>query len=518
MTFEAEHDHHDPETLRVEAVFDGPDGRRLIIPAWWNGEKEWRARFAPTTPGPWSCAIRSEVQEDEGLNQPAGVIQCTAYEGELEVYRHGFVRVADHRRGFVYDDGTPFFWLGDTHWQAPNYERLDETNHPHYPTKGQFATSVCAFQAQGFTVYQTYPDAAVNDGGGNRSQAEWWSHRYSQINPRAFAAQFDPMMEYLAERGIVIALGIGVHWANGRIGAAAMARFARHLVARYSCYPVVWLTGQEVDVENGLDTLPVWHAVAETIHEDDGYRHPLTAHMDSVGEPTTFAGEQWHDWFATQGGHGRLRSRQHYAAYWTREPTKPFLETEANYEGILDVRPGDARRSAWRAVQCGSQGFTYGGAGTWAMKWAPDEPGWDDYQNGTVWYEGLELPERQQMVHLRVFYESLKNWQQLTPQFDGEEHGSFEDAEATLLSTIANQIYVVYSSGEGSGTGVLKGMEPRAVYSARWYDPRTGEWYMISDHLTAPRGQWTIPDRPDTQDWTLLVEQVLDPDARSAAQ
>lgn len=515
FTLTAEREHLDPEAVPVRAEFTGPGGRRIVLPAWWNGASEWRVRFAPTAVGRWRYRITCAGNDDPGLHGICGTVTATAYDGDLAVYRHGFPRISDDARGFVYADGTPFFWLGDTHWQAPNYERLHESNHPLGHEPSQFIVSVRTMARQGFTVYQTYPDAGVNDGGGNLSQVDWWARRYDRLNPASFSAQFDPMMEELAGRGLVIALGMGAHWVNGRLGADAMTRFTRAVVARYACYPVVWITGQEVDVEQGLNTLPVWREVAETIAETDGYHHPLAAHMDSVGEPMTFGDQPWHDWFATQGGHGRLRSKHHYAAYWNRRPAKPFLETEANYEGILDVRPGAARRSAWRALQCGSRGFTYGGAGTWALKWDRDVPGWDEFQNGIPWYEGLDLPERAQMGLLRTFYESLADWHCLQPQFDDETRGAFTEPESALLSTDGNRTYVVYFSGPGVETGELRALDPSVTYRARWFDPRKGNWREIPEEVPGAGTTWQIPAKPDTQDWALVVDQEFRTSSRT---
>ena len=45
------------------------------------------------------------------------------------VYVHGFVRTRPGRRHLSFADGTPFFWLGDTHWQFAR-ERWDESNKP----------------------------------------------------------------------------------------------------------------------------------------------------------------------------------------------------------------------------------------------------------------------------------------------------------------------------------------------------------------------------------------------------
>ena len=54
---------------------------------------------------------------------------------------------------------TPFFWLGDSHWQMPDTERLDACNHPEHagqtcPYGGQFQHLAADRRNRRFTVYQ----------------------------------------------------------------------------------------------------------------------------------------------------------------------------------------------------------------------------------------------------------------------------------------------------------------------------------------------------------------------------
>jgi hypothetical protein len=494
------HEHPDTE-VRLAAVFTAPSGATVRMPGFWDGDDRWCIRFAPTEMGRWTWATESN---DSGLDAQSGEIEAVPYEGDLDVYRHGFVRVSDDRRRFVHDDGTPFFWLGNTHWQAPNYERLHECNNPHDPEcTSQFRCSADNDRARGFTVYQTYPDAALNDGGGNVSEVNWWTEDYVHLNPQAFRDQFDVMMDYLADHGTVIALGMGVHTETGRIGAEALSHFTQHVTARYAAHPVVWITGQEVDIENEHSGIGPWLAAAETIAANDGYRHPLGAHMWSIGEPTAFADEPWHDWFPTQGGHEGVRTQEHYRFYWDYQPTKPFLETEANYEDIWDVTTTATRQAAWKALQCGSYGYTYGVAGIWAMKWDYDVPGWDDFQNGIPWFDGLDRPGGRQMTHLKDFYVHL-DWARLVPRFGDEAYGTFVDPEKSVLSSDDAGTTVVYLYSRSTAVGTLRGLDAEATYTARWFDPREGSYLDVAS-VTPADGEWAIPSKPSAEDWVLLV-------------
>ena len=40
-----------------------------------------------------------------GLHQVSGDLYCTKYTGNLDVYKHGFLRVSNDKRGMTYRDG-----------------------------------------------------------------------------------------------------------------------------------------------------------------------------------------------------------------------------------------------------------------------------------------------------------------------------------------------------------------------------------------------------------------------------
>ncbi|AQX78942.1 hypothetical protein BWO91_02045 [Plantibacter flavus] len=504
LTSTQEYAHPDTD-VSITAHFRGPSGQVIELPGFWDGGDAFAVRFAPTETGRWTYTVTASDETNAGLHRVTGELDAVPYTGDHAIYRHGFIRESDDRRAFVYADGTPFFWLGNTHWQAANYERLDTSNNPYAAGTSQFHSVVDSDQARGFTVYQTYPDAAVNDGGGNVPVVNWWAAEYTHLDPDAFRDQFDVMMDYIADQGIVIALGLGVHTQSGQIGPVAMTHFTRYVLARYAAHPIIWITGQEVDIEDETAKLSTWQAVAETIAANDGYHRPLGAHMWAIGEPKVFGDQPWHTWYPTQGGHDSIRTQEHYRSYWDERPTKPFLETEANYEDIWAVTVDDTRHSAWKALQCGSYGYTYGVAGVWAIKWDYDVPGWDDFQNGIPWFDGIRKPGGDQMGILRRFYETLGDWQRLLPRYGDHTFGTFAHPEESVLSSDGNSRYVVYFYQDDLATGSLHGLG-EVPYLARWFDPATGEWTTIPGDVDAPAGTWAIPDKPDRHDWVLVVE------------
>jgi len=495
----------------VSVRFEGPGGERIQRPAFWDGDQTWRVRFAPTAPGTWRWTSVCSNVHDAGLHCQSGELTAVAVDTDVPLHRHGFLRVSANGRHFVHADGTPFFWLGDTHWQMPDRERVDACNHPEHaggecPHGGLFQHLLADRLARGFNVYQTYPNA---------TSAHWWTEPFSRIDPARFREVFDVQMDRLAEAGMVIALGCG-HFNNStKIPEAELCRFARYLVARYGAHPVVWITCQEMNAPTYLEGKEsnrpaVWKAVAEQIARDDGYRHPHSAHqwvldvdVDPLGQ------DPWHTWFALQGGHRNsgLTPQARYRGYYDYRPTRPVLETEAMYE-LVDCggvnTTDEARQSAWKALLCGSPGYTYGGAGIWFIKWDAADPGCAQYNHAIgSWHEGMNLPGAAQMTVLKQFFTSV-DWTALTPRFNDPAWAEWADPERCVLATIDNRLYLAYCYGDSS-EGTLKGLEPEADYTADWIDPRTGTETRIAASLhPRPDGSWPVPAKP-IGDWLLRV-------------
>ena len=292
------------------------------------------------------------------------------------------------------------------------------------------------------------------------------------------------------------------------------------LVARYGAHPVVWITCQEMNAPDEMggkesNRMSAWQSVARAIAGCDGYGHPHSAHqwvLDVATRPLCH--EPWHDWFALQGGHRNsgLTPQVRYKGYYDSAPTRPILETEAMYERVDcgGVNTTDeARQSAWKALLCGSPGYTYGAAGIWALKWDANDPRWKDYNHAVgSWHEGMSFPGAAQMIMLKQFFSAM-NWTELTPRFQDPAWSEWSDGERSVLATIGNQLYVAYCYGATS-EGTLKQLDVSGAYVARWFDPRKGDYVGSPADIRSPTGAWDVPEKPSAEDWVLRVEKRLD--------
>ncbi len=510
--------------VNIDAVFTHESGEKIALPGFWKGENQYCVRFSPVKTGKWEYVIES--------NEPSlcarGSLLCCENDAATEIDRHGFVTMSSDKRYFFYQDGTPFFWLGDTHWQAPDLERLEECNCPGCHCGSQFKHMVDYRRRQGYNVYQTYPSAADNDGGGGKRR-NWWKKKYTLIDPQAFNENFDKKMDYLADSGFTIVMGLGVHSVTTAAMGEALTDFAKYMVARYAAYPIIWITGQEIDmgfVQGKLENyMPYIHA-AEIISKYDGYHHPLGTHMLALEYAAPHSASPdldarpWHKFWALQAGHrrdlkkGDMRPKSKYYDYYIKG--KLFMETEAFYEDLRrsvssTVNPmtcsngyEEARNAAWKAILCGSYGFTYGVHGIWGMRWSKDpaDGGWATTYNGEPWFMGLYKPAGQEMRFVKEFFEAV-DFPSLVPVFYDTQYGEFSSKENAVLAHDENKTYVLYLYGHEPITGKLKQMQADRLYHIWWFNVRTGAY--IEAGTVFGQTEYSVPPRLDQNDWILLI-------------
>ncbi len=502
----------------IDAVFTHEDGTVITLPGFWNGENEWKVRFASEKTGVWKYTVTCSDKGNASLCD-SGEIAVEYAEPATELEKHGYVVIPENGRFLTYADGTPFFWLGDTHWQMADYERLHECNYPGCNCGNQFKHLADDRIKKGFTVYQTYFDSAESDGGGNKHVHHWWTEKYTKINPQAFNETMDVMIEYLANNGITMAMGFGVHsntLSRMNNDAKAIQSFAKYCVARYACYPIVWITGQEITV--GPEMFATWRSVGALVGKYDGFKRPNGAHMYPMTaqdeRAQTLDNEPWHQMWILQGGHGgydSLKPRSFYKSYRDNEKVKPYLETECQYEDITcgAFNGYDAPRiGAWQALQSGCAGFTYGVTGVWAMGWnQTTEQGWIGY-SPEPWYIGMDKPGSTEMTYMKNFYQYI-GWGKLEPSF-GYEFGAFELRKYVSISHIDHDVMVYYFFTPenrflaAAETGILTGLKPNVKYQVRWYDPIHGKFIDLPD-VVSPDGTMPIPQKPSARDWVLLL-------------
>ena len=114
--------------VEVWADFTHEDGTTLRRPAFWDGGRTWKIRFAsPLDSGTWTWRTAANV-DDAGLAGQSGTIACAPAPTpeHNRFYRHGFWHMSPGGRNLVHADGRAAVLAGDTAWGLPWRATLDQ--------------------------------------------------------------------------------------------------------------------------------------------------------------------------------------------------------------------------------------------------------------------------------------------------------------------------------------------------------------------------------------------------------
>lgn len=511
--------------VRLDVEFTSERGTVLVIPAFWDGGKTWRVRFAPTETGVWKYVTRCNIPSDSGLDAQTGRVKCVPYTGDYEIYKRGFITVRDGLKYFVYADGTPFFYLGDTHWGMMK-EEFDVPG-PHagnIRTDSHFKYVVNRRSEQGFTVFQSEPiGTSVN-----------YSDGISSEDVKGFQ-NMDRYFRHIADRGLVHANAQFFYPSEMvpiQSDDAFLELITRYWVARYGAYPVLWTLGQETDY-NFYKKFPddnPYVKVCHWIHMYDAYRHPMTAHMENAGVTTRsgingthasrFQDVPGHTWYGVQWSH-RLNAKFNTGVpkdFWNDGKGKVSILYESLYCNLWTKDFG-ARAEGWLAFLNGFYGYGYGAADLWLyqstydMKTTSTHDGVSTVtpeDKAMFWCDALELASARQTGFMKTFLQA-HSWWKLVPEFasDTPFFSPASDAVFHMAAHDSTELYVLYFYSKTKETGKMQTLSPAAPYTFTWFNPRTGETHSeTAIHAeSASDGTYELPGKPDDEDWVLVVQK-----------
>ena len=531
-------------------------GRLYTIPAFWDGGNTWKVRFVCPAAGTWYYKTVCTDSENTSLGARTGKVICAAYSGVHDIYKHGFVTTNTGKKYFTYADGTPFFYLGDTHWSLG-----DET--------ADMVKTICEKRAaQGFTVYQSEPIGAAFDFIDGITEADM-----------AGLAQYDEKFAIIAQNGLVHANAQffftaymqplienhGGYTADKDLADSAkqyLKKICRYWVARYGAYPVIWTLGQESDNDFYWSETehPDWSyknnpykLVARYLAKYDTYDHPLSAHQEHTGAtaaygngrgagdkckvylrssaPSCFRDVPAHTFYAAQWQISKTEPCDFNVAkdYWYNSQGKPAVNFEGQYCYLWTKNFG-SRMQGWTAYLNGMYGYGWGGHDTWSYLNTYDEE--NDSSDGVdtitseekiraTWQDALEYSSSYQVGYMRTFLEQAK-WYTLIPRFDNRAYfvpcanvyytcaSNADNSEIVLYFYSFTDASVAQKANTkfygGLQTGTVGNLVPGKSYTCQWFDPIAGE-YSEKCAFTATRfGTYCIGEKPKATDMVLLVE------------
>ncbi len=433
-------DYKDPfNEVELDVAFTTPKGATLRVPAFWDGGKKWRVRYASPEIGVHTWRSECSDPTNAGLHGVSGQIEVTPYRGDNPLYRHGALRVAADRRHFEQADGTPFFWLADTWWMGL-CKRL------HWPD--EFKTLAADRRTKGFNVIQIaaglYPDQGAFDPRGPNETGFPWEANYERIRPAYFDAA-DERMAHIVESGmmpcIVGAWGYHLPW----LGIDRMKRHWRYVVARWGAWPVVWSVAGEAAMpfyKSKKEDKPAesafqkkgWSDIARYLRKLDPYHRLITIHegasRDGVDDPALI------DFEMVSPGHddrkGTPKEIQMIRASRAAWPIMPVIVGEANYEGIGETCfEATQRLTIYSALLNGTAGHTYGANGIWQVNRKEQIFGRSasgiNWGNRS-WDDAMRLPGAAQVGLARRLFEQY-HWQQFEPHPEWVKYAANADRD-----------------------------------------------------------------------------------------
>ena len=541
--------------------------KELTVPAFWDGGNVWKVRFACTETGVWNYTTKCSDTTNAGLHNVEGALLCKEYSGDLDIYKHGFVRTEAGKSYFVYDDGTPFFYLGDTHWGLGTESTYMVQNIANLRAE------------QGYTVYQSQPIGA-------KFKLE---NGFTADDIAGFKA-YDKKFQIIADAGLLhtnsqfifpssmsqlIANNGGytdnlLHSAtkyekdengnNVKVTAKLyelsseaktyLEKLSRYWVARYSAYPVMWTLGQEVDrdffftqtndahghLDWGMANSP-YKLIAEYLYKYDPYKHSLSAHQEGSSytdsQNSAFRDVTGHTWWATQWKPSLISESLHTKAktFADNSQGKPLINYEPYYVWLQTKNFG-GRAQGWMSFLSGFAGHAYGAQDTWAFTNGYQEDETSSYdgvdtntseeKTAAKWTDAKEYPASFQLTYMKKFLTgTVGQWYDLIPRYDDTKYlVRDEGALAVIASTSDHRKIVIYfynfenteevvvgeksnAAGHGTATGTLKNLTANTKYNYMWFNPITNTKTYGSFTSTAT-GTWDIPEKA-MQDMVLYV-------------
>jgi hypothetical protein len=431
-----------------------------------------------------------------------GISWCAAQESGN---RMQYLRVSDNGRFLMREDGTPFFWMGDTAWKLTTCSK---------ETIDRYVQD-CA--ENGFSVIQVVVQGCDDNSG----TKEFLNRNPTTPNEQWFADRVDYVVGKAQEAGIYVALlptWGGTVADSGAFFTASNARaYGEWIGARYRDRKhVVYMIGGDrpphrykgVDNNGGQ---AVWRAMAEGI-KADSRNAQLVSYHTSMGPSAGqwFQNESWFDFNSTQTGQALWGGMfEGISQAYALMPTKPLLDSEPLYENHpVDMKPTrsnayDVRTRAYWAVFHGAFGHTYGT--------------WGQFNTEPAFLADLDLSGRLQMKHLRALMESRPQLTRVPDQtliisVDGARNpgqwphpGYFGHVAATRDT---DGSYVMAYTGRGLRFVVdLEKMSGNTI-RGHWFNPRTGKATVLGEFPRAETREFVPPTSGDDNDWVLVLDDL----------
>jgi len=446
--------------------------------------------------------------------------QEITWRGKSVDLSHGRLKISENKRFLVFEDGTPFFYLGDTAWEL--FHRLNREETEMYLENRR---------QKGFTVIQAVVLAELD--GLNTPNAEGEKPLIDNDPARINEAYFqhvDWVIKKAEEKGIFIGMlpTWGDKW-NKKWGVGPViftpdnaAVYGEILGKRYKNSPnIIWILGGDRHIEEE-EHGQIIRAMALGIRKEDGGAHLITFHpQGGHGSAEYFHNEPWLDFNMRQNGHNKNFTGvyENTLKDYNLNPIKPVMDGEPIYEDHpIQFNPkenghsisADVRKPLYWDLFSGAFGHTYGHHSVWQM-W---QPGRDPVNFPLMpWSEALDQPGAAQMQFGRRLIESRLFLNRIP-----DNSIIVTDEVPTAVPGTGSYRYVATRASDGSYAMVYapvgRPFEIRMdVISGKkvlawWYSPRNGQVKKIGKFPNTGIRRFIPPEPGENIDWVLVLDDA----------
>jgi hypothetical protein len=431
-------------------------------------------------------------------------------------YKMQSLKVSSNNRFLVYEDGKPFFYLGDTAWEL--FHRLTLKEADSYMENRR---------KKGFTVLQAVVLAELDgiDQPNAMGHTPMRNHDPSKLNEDYFK-DIDDFISLAANKGLYIGLlptwGDKVFkstWGKGPeiFNVENIKIYGRFLGNRYKKQKnIIWILGGDRNPRDNND-VKIWNALAEGIQEGIGKERKalMTYHpqpKENGGSSTWFHNENWLSFNMLQTGHCKDGTNYQKITYdYNLTPTKPVLDGEPLYEDhpiCFDWKTNgfsvadDIRKLAYWQVFSGAFGHTYGCHAIWQF-YAPGREPVNAPQR--PWYEAIDLPGATQMGYVKQLMLSQSFLDRIPDQslIIGNNPNTREYCVATRAE---DGHYAFIYTPTGKALNIKTSKLPGKSVFVNWFNPRKGTFTTSLKKANAGEMIFTPPTNGLDEDWVLILK------------
>jgi len=425
------------------------------------------------------------------------------------------LKISDNHHYIVTADGKPFFYLGDTAWEL--IHRLDRVKAERYlmdRAARHFNVIQMAMLAEfdGLTVPDAEGHLPLANNDPTKPNEDYFKDADWIINRAASLNLYVGLLPTWGDK-------VNKKWGVGpEIFTPQNAGiYGEFLGKRYKNKPIIWILGGDRPIETPQQ-LEVWRAMAAGIARGDGGTHLITYHpMGGRSSAEWLDAEPWLAFNMLQTGHGS-RDIPVWGRIWTdyeKQPTKPVLDGEANYEDHpINWMPQngyftdfDVRKQAYWSVFAGACGYTYGCHDIWQFF----EDGRAPISSArTPWEKALTFPGAGQMHPLLSLMLS-RPYLSRVPDQSLIAQANADDGAHLQATRDADGSYAMIYDPNGMTLQIDLRKLAGPTVKAWWFDPRSGSANPIGEFKNTTVQEFVPPvaAKPtDPNDWVLVIDEA----------